>query len=247
MSYIDLIIKYLSGDLGEEEAASFERMLESDEELKASYELHAAAFELIRHQLHRRDEEAFRTQLLNIMNQQAPRKTDRVRGTWSWWLIAVSAACLLAVLLILLPVRSGNQKILTRYYHPERDPVVLAMDQDTRGRSEPGIVAYRNGNFEQSMELLSARFGDTEDPVRIKLYCLLASMELDRQQEVLNKILPGDASPQDPLDRALTWYLALALLKSDRIPEALELSRTLTEQEGPYHLEAIKLEKVLLK
>jgi len=247
MSYIDLIIKYLSGDLDKEEAASFERKLEKDEELRASYELHAAAFELIRHQLQRRDEEAFRTQLLDIMNQQAPRKTDYKKGTRFGWLIAVSAACLLAVLLNFLPGRPVNQKILTRYYHPERDPVVLATDQDTRGRSEPGIVAYRNGDFEQSMELLSARFGDTDDPVRIQLYCLLASMELDRQQEVLNKILPVEASPQDPLGRALTWYLALALLKSDRVPEALEQSRTLTEQEGPYHLEAIKLEKVWLK
>ena len=247
MSYIDLIIKYLSDDLDKEEAASFERKLETDEELRASYELHAAAFELIRHQLQKRDEEAFRTQLLKIVNQQVPRKPDHKKATRFGWLIAVSAACLLAVLLIFLPGRPVNQKILTRYYHPERDPVILAMEQDTRGRSEPGIVAYRNGDFEQSMELLSSRFGDTADPVRIRLYCLLASMELDRQQEILSKILPGEASPLDPLHRALNWYLALALIKSDRIPEALELSRTLTEQEGPYHLEAIKLEKVLLK
>jgi hypothetical protein len=247
MSYIDLIIKYLAGDLSMEDAASFERKLESDAELRASYELHAAAFELIRHQLRKRDEEAFKTELLNIMNRESPREPVRTTSFRLRWLIAAFAACLLAVLLIFLPVHPGNQKILSRYFHPERDPVVLALEQDTRGTPEPGIAAYKNGDFEQSMELLLARLGETGDPERIQLFCLLASMELDRQQEVLLRIAPREAPPQDQLDRALTWYVALALLRSDRMPEALERIHFLGEQEGPYQLEAIKLEKVLLK
>ena len=247
MSYIDLIIKYLAGDLSEEEAAAFEKELESDAELKASYERHAAAYELIRHQLQNRDEVAFKTQLLNIMNRQSPPEPVRKAGFRFRWLIAASAACLLAFLLIFLPVHPGNQKILSRYYHPERDPVVLALEQDTRGTPEPGIAAYNNGDFERAMELLLARFGETGDPERIQLYCLLASMELDRQQEVLPRIIPGEAPPQDMTGRALTWYVALALIKSDRRPEALEFIHILAEQKGPYQPEAIKLEKVLLK
>ena len=247
MSYIDLIIKYLAGDLSKEDAASFERELDSDAELRASYERHEAAFELIRHQLQKRDEEAFKTQLRDIMNRQSPREPVRTAGFRFRWLIAAFAACLLAVLLLFLPVHPGNQKILSRYFHPERDPVVLAMEQDTRGTPEPGIAAYKNGDFEQSMELLLARFGETGDPERIQLYCLLASMELDRQQEVLPRIPLGEAPPQDMMGRALTWYAALALLKSDRKPEALELIHILADQEGPYQKEALKLEKVLLK
>lgn len=247
MSYIDLIIKYLSGDLSKEDAASFERELDSDAGLRASYERHAAAFELIRHQLQKRDEEAFKTQLLEIMNRQSPRKPARSAGFRFRWLIAASAASLLAVLLIFLPVHPGNQKILTRYFHPERDPVVLALEQDTRGTPEPGIAAYKNGDYEQSMDLLLARFGEIGDLERIQLYCLLASMELDRQQEVLPRIPHRESPPQDLMGRVLTWYVALALLKSDRRPEALELIHILAEQEGPYQPEAIKLEKVLLK
>jgi hypothetical protein len=247
MSYIDLIIKYLAGDLSKEDAASFERELESDAGLRASYELHAAAFELIRHQLQKRDEEAFKAELLNSMNRQSPREPLHKAGFRFGWLIAASAACLVAVLLIFLPVRPGNQKILSRYFHPERDPVVLALEQDTRGTPEPGIAAYKNGNFEQSMDLLLARFGETGDHERIQLYCLLSSMELDRQQEVLPRIPPGETPPQDLMGQALTWYVALALLKSDRRPEALELIHILAELEGPYQKEAVKLEKVLLK
>ncbi len=247
MSYIDRIIKYLAGDLSKEEASSFKKELESNDALRESFDLHAAAFELIRHQLQKRDEEAFRAELQNIVNQQAsgdpvPRSGFRVR-----WYIAVSVACLLAVLLILLPVHPGRKRMLSRYFHPEKDPVVLALNQETRGTPEPGIVAYKNGKYGRSMELLSERLEETEYSERILLYCLLASMELDRQQEVLEKIPPDDASPQNLLDRSLTWYVALALLKSDRKQEALEKLHLLTEQEGAYQLEAMKLEKILLK
>ena len=63
MSYIDLIIKYLSGDLSREEATSFEKEMESNGELKREFEQQSAAYELIRDQLQKRDEEAFRTKL----------------------------------------------------------------------------------------------------------------------------------------------------------------------------------------
>ena len=48
MSYVDLIIKYLSGDLSREEATSFEKELESNDALKEAFEEQSAAYELIR-------------------------------------------------------------------------------------------------------------------------------------------------------------------------------------------------------
>ena len=49
------------------------------------------------------------------------------------------------------------------------------------------------------------------------------------------------------LDQSITWYSALALIKSDRREAAQEKLHPLTEQQGPYQNDAIKLEKVLLK
>jgi len=59
MSYVDHIIKYLSGELSQEEASTFEKELESDAALKREFEEQSAAYRLIRDQLHKRDEKLF--------------------------------------------------------------------------------------------------------------------------------------------------------------------------------------------
>ena len=247
MSYVDLIIKYLSGDLSREESASFEEELESNDELKEAFEQHRAAYELIRDQLQKRDENAFREKLQEAMNQDAPAVESPKTISRNWWFIPPAAASILAILLILLPLRPGNEKILSRFFHPAVDPVLLAYNQETRGEPEPGFAQYRNGNYQAAMELLSVQFRQEKDNKLILLYYLLSAIELDRQQEVLELIPEEETARMNVLEQAITWYTSLALIKSDRRNAALHKLNSLTEQEGPYQSEAIKLEKVLLK
>ena len=247
MSYIDLIIKYLSGDLSREEATSFEKELESNKALREAFEAQSAAYELIGDQLQKRDQKAFRAKLQEAMSHDAPISDSRKAGFRSWWYIPPAVACSLAILLIVLLSHPGNERILTRYHHPTKDPVVLAYSQDTRGESEPGIAQYQQRNYKQSMELLSIRITQERDNKLILLYYLLSAMELDRQQEALELVRVEHSSPMDLLDQSICWYSSLALIKSDRREAALEKLHPLTVKEGPYHSDAIKLEKVLLK
>jgi hypothetical protein len=246
MSYIDLIIKYLSGDLSREEAASFERELESNHELKESFEEHRAAFELIRDQLQKRDDKAFQAELQTAMNHEAE---SAIRKPLSriWWYIPPAVASFLAILFILFPQTPNIEKILSSYLHPEKDPLVLAFIQDTRGEPEPGIIQYRNGNFQQSMELLSVSISQGKEDKLILLYYLLSAIELDRQGEVFDRIGIENPSTMDLLDQSICWYTTLGLLKSNQREEALEILHPLTKQEGPYQSDARKLEKILLK
>jgi len=247
MSYVDLIIKYLSGDLSQEEASSFEKELKNNDELKEAFEEQSTAFELISDQLQKRDYKAFKEKLAEAMGHDAPITASRKAGFRSWWFIPPAVACSLAILLIVLLSHPGNEKVLSRYHHPTKDPLVLAYYQDTRGASEPGIIQYRNGNYLQSMELLTARITQESDNKLFLLYYLLSAMELDRQQEVLEHVWLEHPASLDLLDQSLSWYTALALIKSDRREAALEKLHPLTEQQGPYQNDAIKLEKVLLK
>ena len=247
MSYVDLIIKYLSGDLSREDSTSFEKKLESNDELKEAFEEHSAAFELIRDQLQKRDRKAFKAKLLEAMSHDAPITAARKSRFGTRWYIPSAVACALAIILVLLLSHPGNERILSRYHHPTKDPVVLAYYQDTRGEPEAGIIQYRQGNYAISMNLLSVRVIEERDNKLILLYYLLSAMELDRQQEVLGLVNAGHPAPLDLLDQSISWYSALALIKSDRREAALEKILPLTEQEGPYHSDAIKLRKVLLK
>jgi hypothetical protein len=247
MSYVDLIIKYLSGDLSQEEATSFEKELESNEELKSAFEQQSAAYHLIREQLQKRDELAFREKLQEAMNHDIPTEATRKKWLRSRWYIPMAAACMLAIILSTLLSHPRNERIVSRYYDPAADPVVLAYDQDTRGESEPGIRQYRTGDYRQSMEVLSDRISEEGMDKKLLLYDLLSAIELDRQDEVLKMIVVENPDSMDLPDQAITWYATLALLKSDRRDAALERIHPLTKQQGPYHSGAIKLEKVLLK
>ena len=247
MSYVDLIIKYLSGDLSREETASFEKELESDPELRETFEQHRAAKELIRDQLQKKDEKAFRAKLQEVMNQDIPAGGSNKPLYRNWWFIPPAVACILAIILILLPLTPGDEKVLSSYFHPAEDPVLLAFNQDTRGDPEPGIIQYRQGNYELSMELLSPRISLEKDNKLILLYYLLSAIELDRQQEIYPLIPEEYPAKMDLLDQSIRWYTSLALIKSGKREEAVEKLNPLTEQEGPYHSDAIKLEKVLLK
>lgn len=247
MSYVDLIIKYLSGDLSREETISFEKELEYNDELKEAFEEQSAAFELIRDQLQKRDLKAFKEKLAEAMSHDAPVSVSPKAGLRSWWFIPPAVACSLAILLILFLSHPGNERVLSRYHHPSKDPVVLAFYQDTRGEPEPGIFHYLHGNYALAMELLLVRLTEESENKLFLLYYLLSAMELDRQLEALELVSMEHPVSLDLLDQSISWYSALALIKSDRREAALEKLHPLTGQQGPYQNDAIKMEKVLLK
>jgi hypothetical protein len=151
------------------------------------------------------------------------------------------------MILVISIMRPGNERVLSRYHHPETDPLVLAYYQQTRGVTEPGITQYRQGNYARAMDLLSLRVTEEKENKLVLLYYLLSAMELNQQQEVLDLVRLEHTFPMDLLDQSLSWYSSLALIKSDRREEALKRLHPLTEQEGSYQSDAIKLEKVLLK
>jgi hypothetical protein len=246
MSYVDLIIKYLSGELSREETRAFERELESDAGLRKEFEQQSAAYELIRDQLQKRNEIHFREKLVESMSQEPREAKPRLKFFGPGWFIPLAVASSFAILFTILSI-PNPQRVFARYFDPAKDPVVLAQIQDTRGASEPGIRQYRHGNFEQSMEELSVRIAEEEDSKEVMLYYLLSAIELDRQDEAMERITYEKTGTMDLADQALCWYSALALLKSGHPEAARETIHPLGQQQGPYRSRALKLEKVLLK
>jgi hypothetical protein len=246
MSYVDLIIKYLSGKLSQKESGAFEKELESNAELKAAYEEHSAAFKLIRSQLQKRDQDAFEAKLAEAMTETIPQIPPR-KPDWVRWFLPPAIAAVVAVILILFLQQPGNESLLSRFHHPEKDPLVLVYLQETRGVTEPGIIQYRQGNYASAMDLLSDRISVERDNKLIRLYYLLSAIETDRQMEALERMGKETSFPSDLLDQSISWYSALALIKSDRREEALKILQALGKREGPYQSDAIRLEKLLLK
>ena len=247
MNNVDLIIKYLSGEMKQDETRSFEKDLSSNPVLKEEYEDVSAAFQLIREQLQKRDEDSFRANLLEVMEKSTPKKQDRSFGHRLRWYFLLPLAASLAILLAIFLMNRGSERTLTRFFDPGNDPVVLAYNQGTRGETETGIVLYHGGFYQKSMETMTDLMNRNPDNQLALLYYLLASMELDLQEEALEKVEAIPVYMDHQLGQSIIWYSALALVKSGRMEEAASQLLPLSEQPGPYQRVAVRLQKMLLK
>jgi tetratricopeptide (TPR) repeat protein len=247
MNNVDLFIKYLSGELNREEIDSFEKELASNLEFKEEFDQVSAAYELIRDQLQLRDEDEFRIRLLEVMKHTAKSKPPKGRRLRRGWYILLPLAACVAILLVIFLSPRSDKLLFSRQYHPENDKVLLAYMHGTRGKAETGILHYQQENYLESKKIMEELMAEDPENLLARLFFLLSSIETGNADQALEKLATLDPGQNHQLGQALTWYTALALLKTDRKEEALIHLHSLVLQEGPYKSDAIRLEKILLK
>lgn len=247
MNYVDLILRYLSGELSPDEAKSFQEELTSNAELKKEFEEVSSAYNLIRDQLQTMDELAFRNKLQEAMDRKLPAATPSRLHIRPRWYIPLAIAGTVAILLVLFLNQTGKEKILSKYYTPDQDPVILAYTQDTRGEQEAAIHYFQRGSYEKALKMLEFRIGEEPDNRILLLYYLLSAIEEDKESEAIERSMATNLDHKHLSDQAIAWYCSLALIKSDRREEAQAMLAPLLKESGPYRSNAEKLEKLLLK
>jgi hypothetical protein len=246
MKRVDQMIKYLSGDLSQEESRAFEKELLQDKELKGSFDQVSKAYHLISRQLRHQDEAKFISTLKEVMDRSSP-KVSGGPGKRSGLMLLLSLAASIAIVLTILLINRNDKDIYLAYYHPLDDQVVLSVNQETRG--EYGSVAslftseeYKSVIEETTHLLLLDKGNQTA-----LLFNLLASIELDQEEEALVRFEQVEPDPSHILGQSLAWYRILALVKADRMEEAMRVLEALMAQPGPYKSDAHKLQKKLIK
>ena len=247
MNYVDLILRYLSGELSPDEAKSFQEELTSNAWLKQEFEELSSAYNLIRDQLQTMDELAFRNKLQEAMDHKLPEATPSRLRIRPWWYIPLAVAGTVAILLVVFLNQTGKEKILSKYYTPDQDPVLLAYTQDTRGEQESAIHYFQRGSYEKALKMLEFRLGEEPDNRILLLYYLLSAIEEDKESGAIERSMAANLDYKHLSDQAIAWYCSLALIKSDRRVEAREMLGPLLNESGPYRSHAEKLEKLLLK
>lgn len=247
MSYLDKIVLYLSGDLSKDDASSLKQEMESNEELKQEYERVSAAFGLIKDQLQKRGEAEFRNELLKVMEADSARGKKAFLGRRLPWLLPLAAACFAVALVIFLSGGNSSEKLLAKYFDPDGDPIIAGYMQESRGENEMGIYYYRTGHYHEAFKAMMEQANQESANTLDLLYLLLASMEIDREEEIIDLVISGMTENAWLPDQALRWYSSLALLKLEREEESLLLLSKLSLESGPYQTSAEKLEKNLLK
>lgn len=247
MNNVDLFIKYLAGELDEKEAAELERKMEADHLLKQEFEAVSEAWNLVRAQLRKRDENDFKMRLQEVMERSEPVKMKRsaLRNRWVYAGLPLAAA--LALLLVVFTWFRDQDRLVSRYYHPEKDPVILAISDVTRGGAEPGIILYNQGRFGACKREMEQLLLNDPDNRLALLYYLLSSMETGSESLALKKLSSFNGMVGDQVDQAIAWYRALAMMKTGKIKDASALLTTLAGGPGPYRSDARKLLKRVSK
>lgn len=247
MKYVDHIIRYLSGDLNTDEYRAFEEQLASDPLLREEYLQVSAAYRIAREGFRRKDVESFRTKLREVMENTPLPGTSRKRRYGPVRVLILSVAAALALFLIILTLTRGEDHLFARFYLPQDDPVILAMSEDSRGNAGPGIALYRRGEYTASYRYLEDMLEEDPDNQHALLFYLLSSIETGKEEEALSRILENDSGSFHPAGRAITWYTALALVKSGRHAEAFGQVQPLVDRGGSYSHEARALQRQLSK
>lgn len=247
MKYVDLIIKYLSGEMSQDESGSFEKDLASNQLLREEYEQVSAAYRLIKTQLWKKDEEAFRSKLREVMDRPPGEFERHVRSQRSRWYFILPLAGSLAILMAIFLMNRGTERLFSQFYNPGKDLVILAYNQETRGEAEVGIILYNRGAYRESLQKTSEIIVQHPENQLVLLYYLLASIELDLQEDAISTIGAIHITADQQLGQSLTWYTSLAMIKAGRREEAAATLSPLIQNPGPYKAEANRLKKLLLK
>jgi predicted Zn-dependent protease len=133
------------------------------------------------------------------------------------------------------------------FFNPAEDPVILAYNQETRGDSDSAIALFSHGQFEASLEKTSELLLEDPGNQLALLFHLLAAMELNVEAGVLARVEAVELDTRHALGQSLTWYQALAMVKTGLTEEAAALLEGLLSQPGPYESDAHKLQKMLKK
>ncbi len=247
MNNVDQFIAYLSGEMSEREAGQLERKLAADPGLNKEFEAASQAYALIRDQLRKRDENAFKSRLLEVMERIDPDtvRHNSFRRSRTFYLIPLAGAVVL-LLFLLWPGRNQD-RLFSRFYHPEKDQVLLALSQVTRGGSELGAMLYHEGKFEECMEEMDSKLESEPENQLAVLYYLLASLETGMEDSGLQKYEQLKSRPRQEQDPPLIWYASLAMVKTGRMEEAAENLAMLTQVSGPYRSGAARLLKLMSK
>lgn len=247
MNNVDLFLKYLAGELDEREAAGLERKLKADHRLRQEFEDISEAWTLVRTRLRKQDENDFKMRLREVMERSEPGKMKR--STWRnrWVYAGVPLAAALALLLVVLTWFRDQDRLISRYYHPEKDPVVLAISDATRGGAEPGIILFNQGSFVAcKTEMEQLLLNDPDNRVALLFY-LLSSIETGSEYPALQKVTSVSRWGDDRVEQAIAWYAALAMIKTGRVKDAATLLTGLAEGPGPYRSDARQLLKRVSK
>jgi tetratricopeptide (TPR) repeat protein len=231
----------------EEERSSFLRDVDSDPELEEELDLHRIVEEGIK----RKNEGKFRNKLeesylsfesrTESSNSGARRNQKKI-----FKLFAVAAAILVGLFFVSRPFAPDTDRIFNKYYATvdvafgSRSPEI----SDNETRLIDGITAYRHHNYSLARFNLESYLRENSNETEVANYYLgVTYLELQLYSEAEKCFGKVVGSPFNYYKDHSKWFLALTLIKQNKLEEARELLIDISRKNNPYSRESAKILK----
>jgi len=233
------IERYITEKMSNEESKDFEARLESDSDLAEEYKSSLLAHQLIK--------EAGRLEMKNDLesfdNEMARRTTDK-KVIPLWVKRSIPIAALLVIFFgvyqfTILNRSMSTAEVFDEYYEVYSDPsIVRNSDNGSQNNWEQASTYYHQRNFKEAIVYFER--SKKEVPSYLADFYLgvsLLSQDVQNNERAIARFDEVLKVDNDYHQQAL-WFKGLALLKSKRSNEALEIFKNLAETNGYNHVKA---------
>jgi predicted Zn-dependent protease len=213
------ILEYIEGRLEADEKAAFEKRLEVESELKASFQR-----ELGRHTALKAIQRAEQKETLKKVLGQPKAKVSVFQPRWR--LASIAAGIILLFLLgyLLIPGQQRPEQFAMQYFEPYPLSNVRGESDDQQALFDQALVPYQNGDFQTALPYLRQLLEADPNNAQLKLNLASALMVADQNQEAISLLQTIKNQSAD----AAEWYLALGYLRDGQLAKAKELLQAIS-------------------
>ena len=230
----ELLVRYLDGDMNQEERAEFESKLLTDEGARRRLEdLQTARAAVKLYGLRDRVASVHKEMMVEMRPEAALRKMGRVRAIARYGLRIAASVAFIAICFFAYNFFSVSPGKL---YNEKYSSFELSSLRGDNGTEASGVEeAYRQRNYQQVVALSEK---STEISIKDEFLEAVSYLELDKHTSAIDhfsRVIARDRVSDHPVynDEA-EYYLALCYLKTRNYEKALELMNTI--HNNPSHL-----------
>lgn len=234
-SDIDLISRQLDSSLSEEEERLFESRKNSSEEFVEELLFQRRVLGQIQAQ-----EKSKRKAIMLQDFREIREETKKTRVFLKRPILYLVAAVfvLLATFHFVLEKPRSSGEVFSTYFQVYDGAVTTRGDDNSISTA---LTSYNAGNFSKALEILidSKEFGIPQNQVNLLLISCYLALEQPNEAMKLLKVI--QEPEQNSIAQNRDWYLALTLIKLDRISEAKEVLLSIKSSQHVYTLLAARL------
>lgn len=228
MEQEEYIRKYFEGDLSEEEALAFQKLIKEDSAFAAAFEFEKNVKKAITLNKRKALKETFQA-------YEKPKKP------YTWLYAAASIAVLVGLFTWNSFYNTNYNSLYNQYYQTYPNTIAPTVrGTGTTDLKSEAFLAYDAGDYETSLHLFIKIYKSTSEDYAL-FYKGISLMELEQYEDALTVFSTNIFDDNKAFTPYSRWYAALANLKLENKAAAIAILENLAKSENPQKEAAIKL------